>query len=161
MLCGLMKDQSHNRYFRITERQHVLWQGLTGLTSLRDFHCSALRCPEHAEARPRSFSGAVAQALWTLALGWPQLTSLRFDNCDLSSGEVSSNIKTFPGIPQLRCDMVQGQHRFAMSGFFALSDGMHSEGADAVGISPVMLRMPSDDGSQGRGCYVLHKLPQL
>ena len=30
-----------------------------------------------------------------------------------------------------------------------------------VGTSPVVLRMPLGGGSQGRGCHVLHKLPQL
>ena len=80
----------------------MLWQGLSGLSSLTDFHCVALRCPEHAEARPQRFSGVVAQGLWTLALGWPQLTALHFRNCALSSGEISGNIETSPGLHQLR-----------------------------------------------------------
>ena len=100
----------------------MLWQGLSGLSSLRSFYSNALRCLQHAEGKVQSFSGAVAQSLWTLAFGWPQLMSLQLTYSALSSGEVKSNIETPPGIHQLRCDMVQGQHRFAMSGSFAMSE---------------------------------------
>ena len=80
----------------------MIWQGLSGLQSLREFHCVALRCPQHAEAKPQRFSGVLAQALWTLALGWPQLNTLQFTSCALSSGEASHNMKTPPGIHRLR-----------------------------------------------------------
>ena len=135
MLCVLMKDQSHNRYFHITEGQHVLWQALSALTSLRDFHCAALRCPEHVEARSGRFSGAVAQALWTLALGWPQLTSLHFGHCALSSGEVSGNIETFSWHPPAQVRHGAMSAYICAVGSFTMSDGMRSEGADTVGIS--------------------------
>ena len=93
----------------------MFWQGLTGLSSLREFECYALKCPQIAAADLQNFSGAVAQALWTMALGWPQLTALRFTHCALSSGEVSGDIETSPGTHPLRYDMVQCQRRSAMS----------------------------------------------
>ena len=102
MICALTKDQPHKRYFNINVRQKVFWQGLSGLSSLRDFNCVALRCPQHAEAQSQSFSGAAAQSLWTLALGWPHLTALHFISCALRSGEVGGTIETPPGIHQLR-----------------------------------------------------------
>ena len=103
--------------------QRVFWQGLSKLSSLRKFTCYALRCPQHAEARVQKFSGAVAQALWTLALGWPQLTALKFTDCALSSGEVSGNIEAPTGTHPLRCDMVRCQQRSATSEELITTDG--------------------------------------
>ena len=84
-ICALLEDPPHNNYVYITEGQPVVWQGLSGLSSLRNFYCDGLICPD-AGALSLSFSGAVAQALWTLALGWPQLTTFHITNCALSSG---------------------------------------------------------------------------
>ena len=100
-ICALLKDPPHNKYVYITEGQPVVWQGLSGLSSLRNFYCNGLICPDAGALSPR-FSGSVAQALWTLALGWPLLNHFTFTNCTLSSDEVSSTVETPPGIHQLR-----------------------------------------------------------
>ena len=113
-ICAVMKDPPHNENVYITEGQHVFWQGLSGLSSLRNFYCNSLRCLQHAEDEFWSFSCAVAQSLWTLALGWPQLMALEFFDCTLSTAAILRHLLASARSGRTWCDVSRAWRRLDM-----------------------------------------------
>ena len=61
----------------------LLEQELSGLHRLPEFHGTGLDCRE-AHYRIARFSGPLAQELWTVALGWPQLLDFEVWDCTLN-----------------------------------------------------------------------------
>ena len=73
----------------------MLDQDLSGLTSLLEFHGKGLLCSWSPHEEICEFLlGPVAEALWAMAVGWPQLLDFEPTDCAINSYLGAGEIQT-------------------------------------------------------------------